>query len=94
LVPLEKTFDKYEIVFKPVVHPQIEKVEDFNIRIEKEPKNIKLSNLLPVDQRVKYVDLFQEFIEVFAWSYEDIKTYYTRIIQHRIPLKVGSKPFR
>jgi hypothetical protein len=31
---------------------------------------------------------------VFAWSYEDLKTYDTNIIQHRIPLKVGSKPFR
>jgi hypothetical protein len=38
--------------------------------------------------------LFKEYIEVFAWSYEDLNTYDTNIIHHRIPLKVGSKPFR
>jgi hypothetical protein len=94
LVPLEKLFDKDDVVVKPVVHPQIEEVEDCNIGTEQEPKNIKLSKLLPVDQKIRYVDLFKEFIEVFAWTYEDLKTYDTNIIQHRIPLKVGSKPFR
>jgi hypothetical protein len=93
VVPLEKCFDKYDISVKPTLHPQSEGVEDCNIGTEKEPNNTKLSKLLPTDKKVKYVDLFKEFIEVFAWSYEDIKTHDTNIIQHRIPLKVGSKPF-
>jgi hypothetical protein len=94
LVPLEKLFDKDDIVVKPIVHPQKEEVEDHNIGTEQEPRYIKLSKFLPVDQKVKYIDLFKEFTEVFAWSYEDLKTYDTNIIQHKIPLKVGSKPFR
>jgi hypothetical protein len=31
---------------------------------------------------------------VFSWSYEDLNTYDTSIIQHIIPLKLGSKPLR
>jgi hypothetical protein len=40
------------------------------------------------------VDLFKEYVDVFAWKYEDLKTYDTGIIQHRIPLKHGKKPFK
>lgn len=35
-----------------------------------------------------------EFVDIFAWSYEDLKTFNTEIIQHKIPLKEGTKPFR
>jgi hypothetical protein len=31
---------------------------------------------------------------VFAWTYEDLKTYDTIIIEHKIPLKEEAKPFR
>jgi hypothetical protein len=31
---------------------------------------------------------------VFAWTYEDLKTYDTNVIEHNIPLKEEAKPFR
>ena len=37
--------------------------------------------------------LFKEFKDVFTWTYEDLKTYDTKIIQHVIPLKEDAKPF-
>ena len=36
----------------------------------------------------------KKYIDVFAWSYEDLKEYDTSIIQHTIPVKPGEKPFR
>jgi hypothetical protein len=36
----------------------------------------------------------KEFVDIFAWAYENLKIFDTEIIQHKIPLKVGSKPFR
>ena len=33
-------------------------------------------------------------MDIFAWSYEDLKTYDTSIIQHKIPLNPNTKPFR
>jgi hypothetical protein len=33
-------------------------------------------------------------MDVFAWKYEYLNTYDISIIQHRIPLKHGTKPFR
>jgi len=36
----------------------------------------------------------KEFLDVFSWSYEDLKVYDTNIIQHTIPFKEDQKPFK
>jgi len=36
----------------------------------------------------------KEFSNVFSWSYEDLKTFDTEVIQHKIPLKEDTKPFQ
>jgi hypothetical protein len=36
----------------------------------------------------------KEFVDVFTWTYEDLRTYDTSIIKHKIPLKEDTKPFR
>ena len=38
--------------------------------------------------------LFREYKDIFAWTYEDLKTYETKIIQHVIPLKENAKPLQ
>jgi hypothetical protein len=53
-----------------------------------------LSRSLTGEQRYEYVGLLKGFSDVFAWTYEDLKTYDTSIIEHKIPLKEEAKPFR
>jgi len=65
-----------------------------NIGTEVEPKIIKLSNALSDEQRKRYIELMKEFVDVFAWSYEDLKRFDIEVIQHKIPLKEGTKPFQ
>ena len=36
----------------------------------------------------------KEYSNVFVWKYEDLKTYDKNIIQHKIPLKPNTKPFK
>jgi len=69
-------------------------IEDCNIGTEENPKMIKLSKTLPPDQKLKYVELFKEFQDAFAWRYEDLKSYDTSVIQHTIPLKENQNPFK
>jgi hypothetical protein len=40
------------------------------------------------------VALVREFRDVFAWSYNELKAYDPKIINHAIPLLEGAKPFR
>ena len=40
------------------------------------------------------MNLMKKYIDVFSWSYEDLKEYDSSIIQHTIPIKPGEKPFK
>ena len=55
---------------------------------------VKISEALTAEQRNRYIKLLKEYVDVFAWSYEDLKTYDTGIIQHKVPLKPNVKSFR
>jgi len=94
LTPLEDIFDSNDIPRKLKMQPLNAAIEDCKIGTIQNPKIIKLSKSLPPDQKPKYVDLFKEFQDVFAWSYEDLKSYDTAVIQHTIPLKPNQKPFK
>jgi len=94
LTPLEDMFDANDVPKKPKIEPLNATIEEHNIGTAEKPKMIKLSKNLPPDQKPKHIDLFKEFQDVFAWSYEDLKSYDTSMIQHTIPLKPNQKPFK
>jgi ribonuclease HI len=81
LVPLERLFDKNDVAVKVK-------------GTEENPKYVKLSSSLSKEQRAEYVKLLKEFTDVFSWKYEYLQTYDTSIIEHNIPLKDKTKPFR
>jgi hypothetical protein len=69
-------------------------VDECNIGTEGDPKFVKLSSSLSKEQRAEYAKLLKEYIDVFSWTYEYLKTYDTNVIEHKLPLKEESKPFR
>jgi len=79
---------------KPKIEPTRSTVEECNIGTKEKPKIVKLSKSLPSAEKKKYIEIFKEFIDLFAWSYEDLKSYDTIIIQHKIPIKEDHKPFK
>ena len=87
LAPLEDLFDFDDVAKNPTIEHADSDVEECNIGTEDKPKMIKLAKSLPTNMKKKYIDLFKEFIDVFSWSYEDLRAYDTNIIQHNIPLK-------
>ena len=94
LTPLEDLFDFNDIPKKPKMEPLKADIEDYNIGTEEKQKMVKLSKSFPPDQKLKYVELIKEFQDVFAWSYEDLKSYDTSVSQRTIPLKENQKPFK
>jgi hypothetical protein len=69
-------------------------VAECNIGTKKDPKFVKLSSSLSGKQRAKYDELLNKFDNVFSWTYEDLRTYDTSVIEHKIPFKEEAKPFR
>jgi ribonuclease HI len=94
LIPLERLFDQNDVPVKSTLQPQPEEVEDCDIGTEKESRIVKISKFLPPKVKVQYRDLLRQYKDVFAWSYDELRTYDTSIIEHKIPLKPGVKPFR
>ena len=62
-----------------------ENVLSYNIGSENEPKMIKISKTLSKKEINRYIKLLKEFVDIFARSYENLKTYNTNIIQHKTP---------
>ena len=94
LVMLEDLFDFNNVAKKTKIEASCKEVEDCNIVTKEKPRIVKLSKSLPHEKKLKYIELFKEYADVFAWGYEDLKSYDTSIIQHRIPIKEDQKPFR
>jgi hypothetical protein len=94
LVPLERIFDNNDVAVKAKRPIDDAEISECNIGTEKDPKFVKLSSNLSREKRAEYVELLKEFSDVFAWTYEDLRTYDTNVIEHKIPLKEEAKPFR
>jgi hypothetical protein len=69
-------------------------VTECNLGTEENTKYVKLSSSLSKEKRDEYVKLLKDFVDVFSWKHEDLQTYDTSIIEHKIPLKYETKPFR
>ena len=68
--------------------------EVVNLDIEQDLNNINLGKNCTHAERASFMNLFREFKDVFASTYEDLKTYDRKIIQHVIPLKENAKHFQ
>ena len=65
-------------------------IEDTDsVDISKDPtikREVKIGLTLSKDERTDLINLLKEFIDVFAWSYEDMPDINREIAQHTIPL--------
>ena len=91
---METLFDRSDVAMKVKGSIDDDDVTECNIGTQKEPKFVKLSSSLTRGQSAEYTELLREFADVFAWTYKDLKTYDTSVIEHKIPLKERAKPFR
>jgi len=53
-----------------------------------------LSKTLSLEVKQDYNKLMKDFPDIFVWSYDDLKFYETKVIQHVIPLKEYQNTFK
>ena len=87
-------FDKNDVPLQHSKTVEEEQVEDLNLGTYVDPKIVKLSKKVPEEYKEKYLKLFQLYKDVFAWSYQDLKTFDVNIMQHKIPLREDAKPYK
>lgn len=92
IVPLERLFNSNDVVVDLGKIFQDEHIQDQNIGTRENSRLVKLYVGLPPNFQERYIKLFKNYVDVFAWSYEGLKTYDVNIIQYKIPLKEGLNP--
>ena len=55
---------------------------------------MKMGSKLDEKEIKEYSDLIDEFNDIFAWSYDELKGIPRKMVEHRISLVSGSKPMR
>jgi ribonuclease HI len=94
---LEKFYD-FEDKFKKTVNCKTNSssltYEKVNLGTSENPQCINLGLGCSKQEKVAFAKLFKEFKDVFAWTYEDLKTFDPNIIQHVIPMKPQTLPFQ
>ena len=71
-----------------------EPVEAINLGTEKDPKNLNIGGSLPGNEKRELISLLGEYLDVFAWSYNDMPGLDPSIVVHRLPTKEEVKPKR
>jgi hypothetical protein len=67
-------------------------VELANLGTEQNPQNVNLGLGCSPFERTAFIKLHNQYKDIFAWSYDDPKTFDTSIIQHTIPMISKEKP--
>ena len=90
VVKLEKFYDlqdKFKKVTNCKTNSSVMQYEVINLRIVDKPQNINLGVQCSDEENIAFVKLFKEYKDVFAWSYDDLKTFDTQIMQHVISIR-------
>lgn len=61
---------------------------------EEEVKEIRIGALLDDKIKPRLIELLKEYVDVFAWSYQDMPGLDTDIVEHRLPLKPECPPVK
>jgi hypothetical protein len=70
---------------------KVQKTRKDNIGTNQSPKYVNLGIDCTLEEVDQYVSLFKEYIDVFSWTYDDLKAYDKTIFQHIIPLREEAK---
>ena len=83
MVKLEDLYDIKDR-FKPVINAKLQSstlsFELINLGTDDAPQNINLGIGLSQEEKEAFIKLLRKNKQVFAWKYDDLKTYDTSII--------------
>ena len=92
-IPLEKNFNRHD-EYRGKRSEPVDEVLEINIGSSISPKMIKIGKNASPKERKAIENLIREYKDVFAWTYNDLKTFDPAIVEHTIPLNEGGKLYR
>lgn len=74
------------------IQPYQDLLEVINFRSEDCKKEVKIGAALDEDAKKRLIELLRKYVDMFAWSYQDMPGLDTDIVVHRLPLKDECPP--
>ena len=68
--------------------------EPINLGTKQNPLFINLRVNYSDEERWDFIRLCKDFKDVFAWMYDELKTFDTSIMHHNIPMKPEVRPYQ
>ena len=69
------------------IQPHEELLDTINLGTEEGKKEIKVGANLEPSVKERLIQLLHDYVEIFAWSYEDMSGLDTDIVAHHLPMK-------
>ena len=85
---------QYGDMFEQREPPTEDKIVQINMGDEANPKPIFISDSLPSNEKEELIALIREYIDVFAWNYEDMPGPDPNVAMHRLDIKSDAKPVK
>src|SRR3954469_21258533 len=76
------------------IQPHEEPIEVINLGSDEEKKEVIIGADLENSVKQRLIQMLQDYVEIFTWSYEDMSGLDTDIVVHRLPIKEGSTPVK
>lgn len=76
------------------IQPQQESVEVINLGTKEGKNEVKVGASLNKNVKRKLVELLREYVDMFAWSYQDMTGLNTDIVMHKLPFKPECPPMK
>ncbi|XP_070057247.1 uncharacterized protein [Nicotiana tomentosiformis] len=87
---LPQEIEQLESQTKPI----LEETKVVNLGNEEDMKETRINIDLEGEHKEKLIELFQWYIDVFAWSYDDMPGLNTDIVSHRLPTDPTRPPVK
>jgi hypothetical protein len=69
-------------------------LEEINIGDGKTPRPTFVNKTLETDPRDDMIGLLKEYSDCFSWNYTKMLELSQEIVEHRLPIKFGFRPFK
>nr|CAN83915.1 hypothetical protein VITISV_022301 [Vitis vinifera] len=76
------------------VSPAVGDTEIVDFGTANQPRELRIGSDLSTDERDSLIQLLRAYLDVFAWSYEDMPGLDPSIVQHRLPLLPYARPVK
>ena len=84
----------WDIRFEKREPPTDDALLQVNMGDETNPKPIYISDTVSQDEKADLIALIREYIDVFAWHYEDMPGLDPKVAMHCLNIKAGAKPVK